>query len=317
MKSYARDRHSFRRMSSGLGRYRNPYGRPVKKKPKTRLILWLLAGGGGAALVIYLLVFSPAFSVLEVTVSGASAGHADVIRDITRRYLDERIYFIVPRRNTFFTAGDALQKKISSALFLDDVRLERNGMHVLKIVVVEKEPGLVVVSAGKAYLADRSGLVLSEMPPAAAGLISRLALTEFLTSTSSIPTTTTSTIYTAPRLPASGATNTERYPVLFVGGESRYSPRQQVNRPETLQTIFKSQETLKEYGIGVLAAAIAADNALEMSVRTNEGWDLYLFSGDKLDSELDILKTALTSTLRDRRELQYVDLRYGNKVFYK
>lgn len=55
-----------------------------------------------------------------------------------------------------------------------------------------------------------------------------------------------------------------------------------------------------------------------MRARTKEGWDVILDDSSDPAQSLANLHTSLTQEIKDKRlELEYVDVRFGNKVFYK
>jgi hypothetical protein len=57
----------------------------------------------------------------------------------------------------------------------------------------------------------------------------------------------------------------------------------------------------------------------EVIVQTTKGWDIYLSSAFPAEKSARILKTFLNKqiSLREASELEYVDLRSENKVFYR
>lgn len=56
----------------------------------------------------------------------------------------------------------------------------------------------------------------------------------------------------------------------------------------------------------------------EIRVTTNEGFALVVKDGDDVNNMMRVLKTVLEKEIGSRRKnLSYIDLRFGNKVFYK
>lgn len=58
---------------------------------------------------------------------------------------------------------------------------------------------------------------------------------------------------------------------------------------------------------------------LELNSTTNEGWIAKFTAGDNIEKEIDNLKLVLENQLAGdkRKGLEYVDLRFGDKVYYK
>lgn len=56
----------------------------------------------------------------------------------------------------------------------------------------------------------------------------------------------------------------------------------------------------------------------EVRIKLNEGFEIYFNLEEDLEKSLKVLETVLREEIKDRRpELEYIDLRFGNKVFYK
>jgi len=55
----------------------------------------------------------------------------------------------------------------------------------------------------------------------------------------------------------------------------------------------------------------------ESKVITSEGWYLLLDLTRDIKKQLSILKTALDEKIKDRKNLEYIDLRIENRIYYK
>jgi hypothetical protein len=57
----------------------------------------------------------------------------------------------------------------------------------------------------------------------------------------------------------------------------------------------------------------------DIRVKTKEGWEIYFNEDISLDKEMEMLKAVLANEINSdqRSNLEYIDLRIDNKVFYK
>ena len=57
----------------------------------------------------------------------------------------------------------------------------------------------------------------------------------------------------------------------------------------------------------------------DIRVKTREGWGIYFNESVSLEKEINMLKIVLDNKITEeqRRDLEYIDLRIDNKVFYK
>lgn len=98
--------------------------------------------------------------------------------------------------------------------------------------------------------------------------------------------------------------------------------------PPTLGTEAVSEATLERFSQARTALASAHARLLAMAVSTStpddlrlelaEGWHILVTASRPVDEWFGILRRVLSEEVGDRRAgLEYVDLRFGNKVFYK
>jgi hypothetical protein len=55
----------------------------------------------------------------------------------------------------------------------------------------------------------------------------------------------------------------------------------------------------------------------ESKIITSEGWYLLLDLSRDTEKQLSVLKTALDEKIKDRKNLEYIDLRIENRIYYK
>jgi len=89
----------------------------------------------------------------------------------------------------------------------------------------------------------------------------------------------------------------------------------QVIPEEQFKKLIDFKNLLAGEGIKILQIIIKKEGIYEL--QTNEGWSILL--NEKNDSQLTYqnLKTTLDQIKDKRKNLDYIDLRFGNKVFYK
>lgn len=89
----------------------------------------------------------------------------------------------------------------------------------------------------------------------------------------------------------------------------------QVISEEQFKKIIDFKNLLAGEGIKILQIIIKKEGIYQL--QTNEGWSILL--NEKNDSQLTYqnLKTTLDQIKDKRKNLDYIDLRFGNKVFYK
>jgi len=81
---------------------------------------------------------------------------------------------------------------------------------------------------------------------------------------------------------------------------------------------FLEEKIRQEIGAAVVGYELFSKIPSEIRVETNEGFILYLSRDDDFDEVFRVLKIVLEEEIGERRdEVEYIDVRFGNKVFYK
>lgn len=296
----------------------NPlFRRPRARKVRSAAFFWSLLSIAGVGAIIYAVFISPLTSLDTVRVSGATEAHAAAIHALSGEYLSERHWGIVPQRNVFFFDHRELERRIMESVLTASVVVQRNGLDLVEVAVVELVPRFTMINDSKTFLASEQGIVIEEISPDTAQELTGLGLIGFLSATTTLMTAT-GTIPQAPALPAVAASGSPRYPAVILAEPASLQPRSQALAEEVLRSITSTITLLSSFGIEARAILLSDKKATECSIRTNEGWLVLLdTSPTTIDAELRNLKAALLTTLRDRGTLHYVDLRFGNRVYYK
>jgi len=88
-------------------------------------------------------------------------------------------------------------------------------------------------------------------------------------------------------------------------------------KKERLDKILEINSELKKSEIQIDLAEIV--NEQRVNVKTSEGWEIYFSLEDDISQQVSnlilVLKEKISSI--ERRNLEYVDLRFGNQVYYK
>lgn len=91
--------------------------------------------------------------------------------------------------------------------------------------------------------------------------------------------------------------------------------------PEYIQFVLSIKEKIREALDIEISEEYFTKSAVaqEVQVKTNEGWDTYFNSQLPISQSIETLKIFLDEKMNgiERGKLEYVDLRIGNKVYYK
>lgn len=84
------------------------------------------------------------------------------------------------------------------------------------------------------------------------------------------------------------------------------------------QFLFLGQEIKRVVGSDVVAYEISSRTPREIRLALSDGYHLYVNRSDDFQNVFMVLKRVLEQEIKDKRaRLEYIDLRFGNKVFYR
>lgn len=258
-------------------------------------ILVLLVVGG----VVWLL-HRPQMRLQTISVHGTSLVPSEAVLTLARAELDGKYAYLVPRDNFLFYPREKLKASIfANYLRVASIAITEESRTALSIVIREREPEAVwckkttdlilpteqeepVTSpkSSSCYYVDATGLLYDVAP----------------TFSGSVYFEISGVIGDAPRL------------------GSRILPIEMMHRVIHLRALLS--------GVGIASKALSISSGYNFTLHTSDGWRL-LFYGDALPEELiERISTVLDSEMfielmkKKDNPLSYIDLRYGNKIFY-
>lgn len=263
---------------------------PVKPKARRRfpkrIVLALGVFGGLIALGagLWYLANLPYLSVDRIEVRGASFLPPEEIEAVLRDSIADRGWWgFIPRNNFFAVSGEALEHTLKQQFpAIKAVRVDKHFPHRLAVAVEERTLwGVYCVAQG----AESSGPCFY--------------------------------------LDTSGTAYEELsqfegwlLPVIY-GGLPTAAGAQPVPQP-TLHYFEEARDALVPLKGVLLSAAISSSTPSDVRLGLAEGWTLLVSTARPVPEWLQALETILEQEVGARRpELEYVDLRFGNKVFYK
>ena len=245
-----------------------------------------------------------AFKVQEISVAGNREISADDIRNVAEEYATGSVGFIFPKSNILLypvgTVEASLKLKYPQ---LSEVLVTRAGLSAIHVQVLERQPRAMwckseSLSDDECFLIDEKGYIYSKTTP---------DILAILPSASSTPL------------------------IYFYGGVDDATTTSPIGM--TLRTTSRFLDILalvrniqdsKLDAFGVLIV-----DAHEFSVLLSDGAELLFSDARPLDESFANLKTALssdafkatsskaTSASSTSKGFEYIDTRFGNKVFFK
>lgn len=290
--------------------------------PLAILMLFLLIGGGVALLLL------PQFRVTTVAVEGGQKLDASSVERFVARRLDRTTLGIQWRRVRYLLPAESvrteLRASIEQRLAVNSVALNIEGSR-LTVTISERTPSIIWQAGRQDFFAlDDQGVIVERIVGDPAPTL------PVLVDVNDLPAEIGTTVV-LPRLVSGLQTVQRRLPDLSItpsSFETWAASCQQVRAPDFPPSAETDElEVTENVGNQSLVIpqpetdcdpAIRATNEPTLVVITDEGWTIRFDVSGDLDAQLQKLDVALRQRLRSVRDtLRYIDVRYGDRVFYQ
>lgn len=269
--------------SRGRGFY---YGRGTGKSWRSKIIIFLmmLAAGG----LFYFIFYHPYFTIKKIEISGLEKISEPEIKDIIDSQINSRRLLIFKQNNIFIFDEDLIKNEINKKYALDFLGVEKKLPRDLKFEIKEKTPVVIWKTADRYYFVDKEGTIIREIPE---GEIQNQPINQ----------------------------PDARLAVVFDENNASVTIKEVVLTKETVRAIAELQSNL--FGIAGLSISnfrTIKHNDSTIKSLTNEGWDIYFSATNDLNAQIEKLKLFLgEKKSEERQNLEYVDLRFPERVYYK
>lgn len=261
--------------------YRNPFFIRKKKNNLFKKLKWILI------LIIVILViyffFASAFweiKNIKIEIKDASNIKKQDIETLVRQQFFQHRFFIFKQNNIFLFSKKLGEKAINSKYVVEDLKIKKRWPHTLKIQFKEKPSTLILSLNNKYYYLDLTGLILTEVPVFEIN---------------------------------------KNFPLVIFEGSREMRVGERFLNPDLIKFItdLKTIFTTKTK-IPLASFKIKEKEETNLIVLTQEGWEVYLDSQDNLENQINNFLLVLRGKIKEQRKnLKYIDLRFGNRVFYK
>ncbi len=290
-------------------RFSNPYFQKTQARDWRGIVI---ATGAGLSLfcAVAIVFASPFFAIQRVDVTGTDTiAPSEIVQKTWDELRHKRLLFF-DATNRFLYDERRLRDALGSAYAFETLDIARtcdlrgNGCG-LDIGIHEKTSQLLWVSGEHLYLADLQGIVIRELSP------EEVASWKAPEPPPQVPLPDGS-------LPVAVPVDPLRKLPLFVDvNASPTSVGSAVLNTNEVANLFAFERALGEMRILFSQVNIDRLAGKWMAVKTLAGFNILIDASGDIPAQILNLQVMLRDTLRDTTHLQYIDLRFGDHVYYK
>lgn len=224
---------------------------------------------------------APFLQITAVHVSGVATLATSSVQEFVGKELEGNYWFVLPKHNIFLYPKQTLRDGLFSHYpVLASVEVKAENFHAISVALVEREPrALWCADAGVCYFMDENGIVYAEAP-----------------------------VFSSPvYVPYFGAVSGNNLPKQFLTAEQFGALAALVDA--TAQKL--SAEQLQK---------VAVDDHQDVRMEFASGFALLFSLRDQGGDVFERLTLALTAeplTIHKLSDFEYLDLRFGDKLYYK
>jgi len=280
---------------------------------------------------VWYALWSPAFSITEVAVRGASAATERDLKDIVGRQRAKTRLLVLPQANLVAFDAGAARKAIDEAFVFDTIDISKTFPHTLSIAVKEKELKVALVDGDRFLAVDGSGLVFRRLSELETGALNNLppgiqsVAAEKMEIAAPVLANSAGSKEETTKPSAAVQVKNNPFPLVLDVSKGKnkgelpaYSPGETAFAASTVSLVLEAHARLGDV-IGRMPLWFDVDERGE-SVKANldGGASVYLYTGQPFGVQAERLALVLKEKIGDRKnELEYVDLRYNEKIYFK
>lgn len=243
-----------------------------------RVWLWFLLLIILVAVLAWLFLFSNILVIKNIEVRGASIISSAEIESLARNDLAKNRLFLLSESRLAVFNSQALKQEIFSHYALDKVQITKKIPSTLIITINEKIPVAVWFEADTFSEIDGSGWILAQT-----------------------------------------FGNLEGLPTIYNNGSPKINDKKIEGADQEITFVkYLAPEFVSRFSTIKIKQLTVDDEQDTIKLVPERGGMIYFSSADDLARQLDRLDALLRSELKGRFEkVHYIDLRFGDKVYYK
>lgn len=282
---YKKDRHKYANPFFPKNRRQKKNGHPLSLRKIILLAGVFLTLSGW----VYLFIFSKYFRIARIDVYGDGKLVEASVRDSLRLLTQSRSWLIFPRDNIYIFPARAAEDRLKDQLLLQEIKINKVYPGALRVEFKTKKPALRLGTEKWIYTLDITGEVIEKRP----------------------------------NLSLASSTAKERaegddLPLLQGGSEELGIASKAVEEELAQFIVVVAEEMSHGTGVAINSFSPIADSPSSLNVKTEEGWDVIFNIRINAREQIRKLSALLKEqTISKRQNLNYIDLRFGDRIFYK
>lgn len=275
-------------------RYENPLFAHKKNQRSWKSYLVLPAMIFGFILIIWGLLAIPWLHVKTIKVEGLVTVYPNEIEQSAWRYIQNPVLGFLPGQHIWLSREEKLSESIMNEFQLKTIEVSRNG-RTINIEASERITRAVWVTNNQMAFLDSDGIAIRELTDLERAEVEQQINTQIAPSQ-----TLQSTVFTIWDL--------DNHPIEL---------ESQITSSILLSTVEQFDQLLRETAIQPISYIIENTDEVWLTIKSTLGVDIYVNGVGDAQEQFDNLQLIIEEYGETVHELEYIDLRFGNRVYVK
>lgn len=233
--------------------------------------------------LVVALIYSPIFTIKNVVLNNVGFKPTEErLAQIIKEYMTTRLWGVLPQSNLILFSSGKASDLLAREFFIEDVKFSRHWPNVLKIHITNN----VIVSLLKTdngyFLVDRRGVLVQQL--------------------------------------SDDPDNDNSLPILIEKDKPNRNLGDEVANGELIDFIDNLYDAWQDKLPELLPENIILDQTAYPTLQVNmpEGWYVNVTGESAASDQVESLRRLLNERIKDDRiKLQYIDVRFGNRLYFK
>lgn len=305
---------------------------PAKREGPSRHLVFIRRSILPGILAVWagLLIYLPYFRITKINYSGLQIiKPSEMEQTIKQDYL--KTSYLWPANNYFFVNGRSLANVLQKKFSLNEILVTKVFPDTLNIDIEEKVSSVIYDDGKDYFLLDQEGQAIRELRPVNANEYA-IEKVSAAAASSSAGVVLAATSSTARRVGIGAAVSTTvelvhipdynglktsygDFPIVYGASATSSAGKQPyLVKPSIIQGLITAYKIIRRAGLGWVNY-FALDDPPEagVTIHTNQPWQINLQAEASIDQQISNVETIL----RSGRPSSYIDVRFGQRVFWK
>jgi len=281
--------------------FKNPYFSKIKSGRQLKHKFWLILITTFIIAGAYFIISGDRsvnfLEIKKIEVAGAGKNvNQQEIESLASQQFEQKRFWLFSQKNVLFFNKKQLKASLAGSYLFSDIKIKKRIPGKIIIIIKEKDLSLVWMSGSEKYYLDLEGVVVKQID-------SEQSEAQQLKDGTSVI--------------RAGIVN-ENYAIVYDQSNSSVSLGQSAIKPQLANFITELHNRLQsDANLESSYYSIASPFSDQIILTTVEGWQVYFRTTDTVSSQISRLITILQQRVDNRSRLEYIDLRFQEKVFYK